>query len=576
MGFDANGAVDFFQESIREWVLLDTGVVAESARQLTELANAIELPATRVAVGVDYTRLMLARLVAEWRLEMEQQHRRLDSLQQARERADDASAMDFLAQLASLRDEQAAIAAIAEMFRMLFAPDEFHYLRFEQGVAQVDDTLSAELLQEINALHSDWAWTRSGTGFLLRIVRGDVPLGVVVVERLAFPGFRERYLNLALSIVGVCGLAIENARTYQQIREAEARLRRYQDHLEEEVQLRTRDLVSARDAAQAANQAKSVFLANMSHELRTPLNAIIGFSEMLRKDAQLQDDKRQKLDIIKNSGDHLLALINDVLQMATIESTRDDVVEAPVDVGRVVRDVADMFQVRALEKGLLLEARQSSALPHYIVGDEARLRQMLASLIGNAIKFTQQGRVTVRVGASGQPAPRLVIEVEDTGPGIAQADQQRIFEPFVQLGEHGVNLGSGLGLTIARQFAQSAGGNIGLESTPGKGSVFRVELPLREAQHPGTAAPGDMAESAPPGPSDARQEPAVQLTSTMLAGLPDGLRDDLEHALESLVGERIARVIERVAPYDQTVQKLLTELAANFDYPAILKALHGN
>jgi len=257
-------------------------------------------------------------------------------------------------------------------------------------------------------------------------------------------------------------------------------LRHYKDHLEEEVQQRTEDLVLARNAAEAANQAKSVFLSNMSHELRTPLNAILGFSNMMRKDALLPESHRQNLDIINRSGEHLLTLINDVLEMAKIEAGRTQLENAAFDLGGMVRDVTDMMQVRAVEKGLRLLIDQSSRFPRFIVGDEARLRQVLINLLGNSLKFTEQGGVTLRLGTRKNSISHLMIEIEDSGPGIAPEDQQRIFEPFVQLSAQRDNKGTGLGLSITRQFIQLMGGSIGLISTLGKGSLFRIDLPLNE------------------------------------------------------------------------------------------------
>ncbi|TRW91209.1 MASE3 domain-containing protein [Candidatus Methylobacter oryzae] len=257
-------------------------------------------------------------------------------------------------------------------------------------------------------------------------------------------------------------------------------LRRYKDHLEEEVQQRTEDLVLARNAAETANQAKSVFLSNMSHELRTPLNAILGFSKLMRKDTLLPESHRQNLDIINRSGEHLLTLINDVLEMAKIEAGRLQLENAAFDLGAMVRDVTDMMLIRAGEKGLRLLVDQSSQFPRYIAGDEARLRQVLINLIGNSIKFTEQGGVTLRLGTRQNSRSHLVIEIEDSGPGIAQEDQQRIFEPFVQLDSHWDNKGTGLGLSLSRQFVQLMGGSIKLESTVGKGTLFRIDLPLSE------------------------------------------------------------------------------------------------
>jgi signal transduction histidine kinase len=263
----------------------------------------------------------------------------------------------------------------------------------------------------------------------------------------------------------------------------ERELLTYHHHLEQLVAERTAELLTVKDAAEAANRAKSMFLANVSHELRTPLNAILGFSTILRRDSQLNDQQRQQLDIINRSGEHLLTLINDVLEVAKIEAGRIVLEQAPLDLGSLVRDVSEMMSVRAQEKGLRLLVEQSSQFPRFILGDEPRLRQILINLVGNAIKFTRQGGVTVRFGIRNNAADHLLIkvEVEDTGIGIAPQDQARLFEPFVQVGEHGVNKGTGLGLTITRQFVQLMGGTITLESAPGKGSLFRVEWPVTEA-----------------------------------------------------------------------------------------------
>ncbi|OAI13499.1 MULTISPECIES: ATP-binding protein [Methylomonas] len=266
-----------------------------------------------------------------------------------------------------------------------------------------------------------------------------------------------------------------------QRKQAEDELRQYKDQLEETVRQRTAELLLARDAADAANKAKSMFLANMSHELRTPMNAILGFSSMMRRDPQLSSQQAENLEIINRSGEHLLNLINDVLEMAKIESGRLQLEIAPFDLGAMVRDVVEMMQIRAREKALQLLLDQSSEFPRYIRSDEARIRQILINLINNAVKFTEHGGVTMRLGAKNNARYHLLIEVEDTGPGIAPEDRSRLFEPFVQLGEADAQHGTGLGLAITRQLVQMMGGSISVESSVGKGSLFRVDLPVETA-----------------------------------------------------------------------------------------------
>ena len=279
----------------------------------------------------------------------------------------------------------------------------------------------------------------------------------------------------ALRMIGTCADITERKKN-------EEELCNYKDHLEELVQQRTADLVQARNAAETANKAKSIFLANMSHELRTPLNAILGFSNLLSNDTQLTELQRQHLAIINRSGNHLLFLINDVLEMAKIEAGRVQIQNVPFDLGGMIRDVTEMLAVRAKEKGLNLLVDQCSSFPRYIKSDEIHLRQILINLLGNAIKFTEQGGVSLRLGTKRNDQAHLLIEVEDSGPGISIENQQRIFEPFEQLGEQKDNKGTGLGLAITKQYVEMMGGRIELNSTPGKGSLFIVDMPLCEAK----------------------------------------------------------------------------------------------
>ena len=234
---------------------------------------------------------------------------------------------------------------------------------------------------------------------------------------------------------------------------------------------------------QQANRAKSVFLANMSHEIRTPMNAILGFSQLMLRDQDLTPQQCQYLGTINRSGEHLLALINDILEMSKIEAGRTTLSLSTFDLSVLLKDLEMMFRVRTNEKKLAFSVEVIGDVPQYIVTDINKLRQVFINVLGNAVKFTEQGGIGVRVRADpeGATGPFLRVEIEDTGPGISPDEQDKLFRQFEQTktGQQ-AGTGTGLGLAISREFVRLMGGDITLNSQVGKGSVFVIRLPLKE------------------------------------------------------------------------------------------------
>ena len=314
-----------------------------------------------------------------------------------------------------------------------------------------------------------------------------------------------------------------------QLGTANKQLRNYAKTLEVRVEERTHALAVAKETADTANQAKSLFLANMSHELRTPLNAILGFTQLMLRNPSLEQEQHERLSIISRSGENLLTLINDVLEISKIEAGKLTLNLNSFDLYHLLNSLKEMLQLRAESKGLLLLFEYDPDVPQFIEADESRLRQVLTNLLGNAIKFTEAGKIILRVSRVGQEQRRggepklevgsrksevntqglpldpeegedtsaasltsamLCFEVEDTGPGIEASELKTLFDPFVQAkGSHKVQEGTGLGLAISQRFVQLMGGTLGVVSTVGKGTVFTFDIQVNLAVMEGIQAP---------------------------------------------------------------------------------------
>lgn len=268
-----------------------------------------------------------------------------------------------------------------------------------------------------------------------------------------------------------------------QRRLAEQELTQHRDHLEELVTERTVELSQAKQRAETANQAKSRFLATMSHEFRTPLNAILGFAQLLQMDKSLTESQQSKIRLMRESGEHLLVLITDLLDVASIEAGKLTLQLNPLDLRALLEMCSESMRPRAAEKSLAFDVSLDPELPARVRADGQRLRQVLLNLLSNAVKFTDRGRVGLMVDlmARGPSSIVLRFSVTDTGIGMEPQQMQRLFQPFEQVADQSRRAGgTGLGLAISQQLVKLMGGMIDVETSPGHGSrfSFALELPL--------------------------------------------------------------------------------------------------
>ncbi|WP_178372489.1 ATP-binding protein [Massilia sp. CF038] len=336
--------------------------------------------------------------------------------------------------------------------------------------------------------------------------------------------------------------------------------------LESQVAERTAALSLAVQDAQAANRAKSVFLANMSHELRTPLNSIIGFSHIMADSTSLFDEEKHNLNIINRAGHHLLSLINDILELSRIEAGQLRLSHSSVDLPALLREVEDMVGLAARQKGLTLTV--SCPPVGQIVTDGGKLRQILLNLVSNAVKFTDAGQVWLTVTASplSETTQRLSFVVGDTGMGIDSADVARIFDPFIQADTPKSQAGTGLGLTISRQFVRLLGSELLVQSRPGQGSEFSFAIEVAADAHAAAASPAAL-----PAPAI----PAIAASPSMdrLTDLSEETRVQLRDALQQLDMRRVDAIMASVRLVHGEAAAAIDTMLAAHRYPALCALL---
>lgn len=338
--------------------------------------------------------------------------------------------------------------------------------------------------------------------------------------------------------------------------------------LENRVRQRTKALMTAKEAADAANRTKSQFLANMSHELRTPLHAILGFTQVALQDTSLQFQQKENLLTVKRSGEHLLTLINDILEMSKIEAGSLSITFQPFDLHQLLANLAKMFKLRALEKNIRLTFNLPNNLPQNIETDPVKLKQILINLIDNGIKFTDRGGVTLNLKLLTESnQTMLAFAIIDTGQGILPSHLESIFVPFMQT-KQSEQQGTGLGLAICQQFARLLGGEITVSSTIGQGSLFKFQIPITVVKPQATLTVQQPVKNFNFSPEQERKLATFDLTN-----MPTEWIQQLHQAAIAIDSDLISQLIKQIPPTEPDLAAGLIKMLKNFEYDEMVELI---
>ncbi len=458
-GFDDREmARAFFAESARHLVLLDTGLDPESPRRLQELAAFVDRPADIITVGLDRYRSFLVRTLSEWRVAEERQADRR-ALAQAQQRAADFGLLvDLTGSLAQAHSEREAIDRIFDAFALLFGAERLSYVGIREGrPPEVYGWPAGQLpgpdqVKDLLSISGDHA--RLADGFRLRIRRGAENLGVLEAAGFEDRENLDRYLNVALSSVGVCALALANACSYQHLQQTISDLERTSGELEER------------------NQALDAFSHTVAHDLKAPLTSLLGFAGLAlsQSDTLSAEERRSELRRIVSIGHRMHTIVRELLLLAEVRKA--EVETATLETASIVAEVRDRLAAEIESTGATIV--EPETWPR-ATGHRPWIEQVWANLLGNALRHGgRPPRITL--GTRVEPDGMVRFTVSDQGPGIPDEVKRELFVPFGSAGKGSAG-GHGLGLSIVRDIVSRFGGQVSVTSTPGQGASFSFTLP---------------------------------------------------------------------------------------------------